>query len=437
VNDALTHVLIALIAVIVTGRVLARLFIYLGQPPVIGEVVGGILLGPSLLGKEWSSHILPQDVGPYLQILAQLGVILYMFHVGLELNLSFLGERAGATIAIAQASIVVPFACGAGLALWLHPVFSSDQVSLVSFALFLAVAMSVTAFPVLARILDDRGWSRTELGILALGCAAVNDGVAWCMLAGVAGFAQARVGDAAVVVAWSLVYMLVMATLVRPLATRLARRCEGSSVSPGVFGWVLALALLSALATERIGIHAIFGAFVLGAVIPHDSRLAREVSHKLHAVVTVLLLPAFFAYTGMRTQIGLVSGWDQWLWCGLIIAVATAGKFGGTLAAARWTGLPWRSAAALGILMNTRGLMELIVLNVGLDLGVISPTLFAMLVLMALVATLTTAPLLQLLHIGLSEFPTPSASASSVATADGPGNTGPPDGCSIPAEARP
>jgi Kef-type K+ transport system membrane component KefB len=436
-NETLLHVLVALIAVLVTGRLLARLFAYLGQPPVIGEVMAGILLGPSLLGSELSGRILPPDVGPYLAVLAQLGVILYMFHVGLELNLGHLQARAGATIAIAQASIVVPFLLGLALAWWLYPLLSSERVSFVSFALFVAVAMSITAFPVLARILEDRGLTRSDLGLLALGCAAINDAAAWCLLAIVAGVAQARVGDAAAVIGWSLLFVLVVMVVVRPLAIRLARRWEERCVDPGILGWLLALVLLSALATEWIGIHAIFGAFLLGAVIPHDSRLAREVSHKLHDVVTILLLPAFFAYTGMRTEIGLVSGWDQWLWCGVIMVVATAGKFGGTLAAARLTGLPLRTSAALGVLMNTRGLMELIVLNVGLDLGVISPTLFAMLVLMALVATLLTTPALQLLRWAPNGCPGPSASAGSAATADGPGSTAPPGAYSAPARARP
>jgi Kef-type K+ transport system membrane component KefB len=436
-NETLLHVLVALIAVLVTGRILARLFAYLGQPPVIGEVMAGILLGPSLLGSELSGRILPPDVGPYLAILAQLGVILYMFHVGLELNLGHLRARAGVTIAIAQASIVVPFLLGLALVWWLYPLLSSERVSFVSFALFVAVAMSITAFPVLARILEDRGLTRTDLGVLALGCAAINDAAAWCLLAIVAGVAQARVGDAAAVIGWSVLFVLVVLVVVRPLAIRLARRWEERCVGPGILGWLLALVLLSALATEWIGIHAIFGAFLLGAVIPHDSRLAREVSHKLHDVVTILLLPAFFAYTGMRTEIGLVSGWDQWLWCGVIMVVATAGKFGGTLAAARLTGLPWRTSAALGALMNTRGLMELIVLNVGLDLGVISPTLFAMLVLMALVATLLTTPVLQVLQHAPNGCPEPSVSAGSIATADGPGNTAPPGAYSAPARARP
>jgi len=379
------HLLIALTAVIITGRLLARLFVYLAQPPVIGEVMAGILLGPSLLGRDVSALILPASMAPSLGMIAQLGVILYMFLVGLELNAGFLRSRAYATVVISHASIVVPFILGSLLALALYPILSHRDVSFTSFALFIGVALSITAFPVLARILRDRGIEKTELGVLALGCAAAGDVTAWCLLAFVVGVVQAQVGGAVLVSVLAFVFIVLMIFVLRPLAVRLVRRCEHEPIGPGVIAWVFTAAMLSALATEAIGIHAIFGAFLLGAVIPHNSRLAHEMSGKIHDVVTILLLPAFFAYTGMRTQIGLVSGMGPWLLCGLIIVVATAGKFGGTLAASRLMGLSWQKSASLGVLMNTRGLMELIVLNIGLDLGVISPTLFAMMVLMALV----------------------------------------------------
>jgi len=276
-------------------------------------------------------------------------------------------------------------------------VLSHQGVSFTSFALFMGVATSITAFPVLARILSDRSMAKTELGVLALGCAAINDATAWCLLAFVVGVAEAQVSGSLLVCVLSVGFVALMIVAVRPLARLFVRRCEEGPLTRGRIAVVLVAVLLSALATEAIGIHAIFGAFLLGAVVPHDSRVAREIGHRLHDVVTVLLLPAFFAYTGMRTQIGLVSGAEQWLLCGVIIVVATAGKFGGTLIAARLTGLGWRPAASLGLLMNTRGLMELIALNIGLDLGVISPALFAMMVLMALATTLATTPLLQLL----------------------------------------
>jgi Kef-type K+ transport system membrane component KefB len=398
--DALVHVLVALTAVLITGRLLGLLFRYVGQPPVIGEVVGGILLGPSLLGQVWpeaATFILPPSVAPYLAVIAQLGVILYMFLVGLELNPAVLRERARATVAISHASIVVPFLLGAALALVLYPRLSTNEVSFTSFALFVGVATSITAFPVLARILTDRRMQKTPLGIMALGCAATDDVTAWCLLAFVVGVAQAQVGGAFLVLGLTAAYIGFMFLVVRPVAGRLLARLDERRLTPGVMALVLGALLLSALTTEVIGVHAIFGAFLLGAVIPHDSAVARAFTRKLEDLVTVLLLPAFFAFTGMRTQIGLVSGMDQWLVCGLILLVATAGKFGGTLAAARLTGLGWRDGAALGLLMNTRGLMELIALNIGLDLRVISPTLFAMMVLMALATTMATTPLLHLL----------------------------------------
>lgn len=401
-THTLLHVLVALVAVIITGRVLGRMLVYLGQPAVIGEVLAGIVLGPSLLGRispELSTALLPPSVAPYLGIVAQFGVILYMFLVGLELDTGLLRQRAHATIAISHASIIVPFLLGGCLALELYPRLSNSSVPFTSFALFLGVAMSITAFPVLARILTDRGLSKSRWGVVALTCAATDDVTAWCLLAFVVGVAQAQVGSALLVSVLALGYIGFMFVALRPLAQRLAVRCE-AGVGTDTIALVLVGVLLSALATEAIGIHAIFGAFVLGAVIPHDSKLARVLTRRLKDLVAIVLLPAFFALTGMRTEIGLVAGLEEWLICGLIIAVATVGKFGGTVAAARFTGIGWREAAGLGVLMNTRGLMELIVLNIGLELRVISPTLFAMMVLMALATTAMTAPALSWLARG-------------------------------------
>ncbi len=396
-SDVLLHVLVALAAVIIVGQILARLFACVHQPPVIGEVVAGILLGPSLLGSEWSAWILPPSSAPFLGVIAQLGVVLYMFIVGLELNAELLRHRAHATVATSHASILFPFLLGALLALVLYPRLSSQDVPFTNFALFLGVAMSITAFPVLARILSDRGMTRTELGAMALSCAAIDDVTAWCLLAFVVGVARAQVGEGLLVAAGTLAYIALMIFVIRPVARRIAGRWDTEHLPRGAVGLVFVALLLSALATELIGIHAIFGAFLLGAVIPHDSALARTFIRQLENVVTILLLPAFFAFTGMRTRIDLVSGLELWLICAGIIVVATVGKFGGTFVAARLTGLGWRDAAALGTLMNTRGLMELVVLNIGLDLKVISPTLFAMMVLMALVTTIATTPVLQCL----------------------------------------
>ncbi|HEV8379655.1 MAG TPA: cation:proton antiporter [Tepidisphaeraceae bacterium] len=399
--DVFWHLLVALLAVVLAGRLLSALFSRIGQPPVIGEVVGGILLGPSLLGRvapEAYLYILPPTVAPFLGIVAQLGVLFYMFLVGLELNPELLRGRIHATVATSHASIVLPFLLGAALALYLYPRFSTNNVPFTNFALFLGLAMSITAFPVLARILSDRGITRTELGAIALTCAAVDDVTAWCLLAFVAGVVQRGAENPLLVAALTLGFIGFMFAAVRPIAARLAKRFRDRDRTQRGIALALVSMLLAALTTEAIGIHAIFGAFLFGAVIPHESKLAGELKASLENLVTILLLPAFFAFTGMRTEIGLVSGIHEWLICGLIIVVATTGKFGGAFLAARATGLDWRRAAGLGALMNTRGLMELIVLNVGLELGVLSPTLFTMMVLMALATTIATTPILQRLQ---------------------------------------
>ncbi len=407
VSHPLLHLLVALAAVILLGRILALLFARIGQPPVIGEVLAGICLGPSLLGRispDACEMILPSAVAPSLSIVAQIGVVLYMFVVGLELNPGVLRKQGHVTLAISHASIIFPFSLGAVLALWLYPMLSDSSVTFTAFALFLSVSMSVTAFPVLARILTDRQMHKTELGVTALACAAIDDVTAWCLLALVVGVVQSKVNEAIVVTLLTVAYIALMLLVVRPLVARLLHRYCAGGLTAGVFSLMLVGMLLSALATEAIGVHAIFGAFLFGAAVPHDGRIAKELTERIEGLVTTLLLPAFFALVGMRTEIGLVSGWQNWLVCLVIIAVATLGKFGGTLAAARVVGKGWREAASLGILMNTRGLMELIVLNIGLDLGVISPTLFAMMVLMALVTTVATSPILYALmpHLAAS-----------------------------------
>ena len=397
-GNVLLRVLVALVAIIVTGQLLGWVFAHLNQPPVIGEVVAGILLGPSLLGPEVSALVLPPSVAPYLGIIAQLGVVLYMFLVGLELNPALLNQRAHTTVATSHASILAPFILGALLALLLYPRVSSSDVSFTSFALFMGVSMSITAFPVLARILTDYRMSRTRLGVLALSCAAIDDVTAWCLLAFVVGIAKAEMGQGLFVAAGAVAFITFMFLLGRPILQWVAVRWDGEAQTRGATTLVFVALLLSSLTAEVIGIHAIFGAFLLGAVIPHDSALARVLTRQLEQVVTILLLPAFFALTGMRTRIDLLYEPGQWLICAVIILTAVAGKFGGTLVAARLTGLRWRDAAILGALMNTRGLMELIVLNVGLDLHVITPTLFAMMVLMALVTTMMTAPVVRRLN---------------------------------------
>ena len=410
----LLHLLAALAAVVLLGRFLGYLFRGIGQPPVIGEVVAGIMLGPSLLGRVWPdayAFLLPSSVAPSLNLLSQLGVVLYMFLVGVELDTSVFRGQLRATVFIALTGIAVPFALGAGLATSLFPQLSPAGVAESHFVLFLGIAMSITAFPVLARILSDRGITRTPLGRLSLTCAAVADVTAWCLLALVVGVVQSK-GGGLLTTVLTFGFIAFMFVIVRPAVIRLLQRWDERETDRGVIAIVLVAVLLSAIVTEAIGVHAIFGAFLFGAVIPHDSRLARALEQRIEHLVTILLLPAFFAFAGMRTEIGLLTSVDAWLTCAALIVVATAGKFGGTLLAARITGQDWRQATGLGILMNTRGLMELIVLNLGLDLGIISPALFTMMVIMALVTTMATTPLLLAVRGSELRVPVPAPGAT-------------------------
>lgn len=402
-TDLLFHLLLALAAVMAAGRVLGRLFLRIGQAPVVGEVVAGILLGPSLLGRlepGLGAWLLPTTMEATLGQVAALGVIYYMFQVGMELNLDDIKGRGDAVLSISHASIALPFVLGSLLALWLYPRFAVPGVNFLSFSLFMGVAMSITAFPVLARILTDSGLHKSPLGAMALSCAAIDDVTAWCLLAVASAVARARPGG----LLWEglelAAFVTAMVWGLRPFLLRFVRGAR-APLGRGSIAVILIAVLLAAACAQGIGIHALFGAFLLGVLIPHDSVVAKEFEGKLKDVVAVLLLPAFFAFTGMRTQLGLLAGGGAWLATGLIVLAATSGKFLGAAGAARLSGLPVRDAGALGILMNTRGLVELIVLNVGLDLGVISPTVFTMMVVMALVTTLATAPALRLFVPGL------------------------------------
>ena len=316
--------LLALVVVIATARAMGWVFRSVNQPPVVGEILAGIVLGPSLLGRlapGAEGYLFPAAVGPFLNILAQVGVILYMFLVGLELDPALLRKRGHATVAISHASIVAPFLLGATIALYLYPKLSTSDVPFTCFSLFLGVSMSVTAFPVLARILTDRGIHKTRMGAIALTCAAVDDVTAWCMLAFVVSVARAQATGAVVTIAMALGFILLMILVVRPAMVRLSLLYGNRGrLTQGVMASIFIALLISASATELIGIHAVFGAFALGAVIPHDSGMARELTDRLEDIVIVLLLPAFFAYTGLRTQIGLVSGYEQWMMCALIVA---------------------------------------------------------------------------------------------------------------------
>lgn len=397
--STLALLLAQIAAIILVSRALGVITRWLGQPLVMAETVAGIFLGPSLLGQlspRAMEALFPASSLGVLKTLSQLGLVLFMFLVGLELDPKLLRERRRASVLISHASIFVPFCLGLGAAWWLHARYAPSGVAFLPFALFLGTAMSVTAFPVLARILTERNLMQSKVGAIAIACAAVDDVTAWCMLAFVVAITRARaLAEAGLTAGLAIAFSLFLLLVARPLLKKLGERAEArGGVSRAMVVFVLFLLMISAGVTELIGIHALFGAFLFGAVLPREGGVAKALAEKLEAVAVLLLLPLFFAFSGLRTRMGLVSGVAEWGVVLAIIALATLGKFGGSTLAARVSGLRWREASAIGVLMNTRGLMELIVLNVGMDLGVISPTMFTMLVIMALVTTFATTPIL-------------------------------------------
>lgn len=402
-HSALAMLLLQVAVILGVSRLFGMVFRYFGQPLVVAEIVAGIALGPSLLGA--LSPTLMGDLFPPsslvgLEAVSQLGLVLFMFVIGLEFDLGLLRNRGRLAVVIAQLSIAVPFALGVGLALALHPIFAPTDVSFTAFALFIGASLSVTAFPVLARILSERGLLATRLGALTLTCAAANDLIAWCMLAFV--IAVVRTGGLMEAVRTSVLalgFVAVMLLLVRPFLERVAERFGTTrGLTQTAIAAIVLLLLCAALAAEAIGIHALFGAFLFGAIVPRRDKTVRVLVERFEDVVVVIFLPLFFAFTGLRTSIGLVDTPELWTWCVIIIAVASAGKLLGSAVPARLGGLSLRDSATLGVLMNTRGLMELIILNIGMDLGVLSPVLFTMLVLMAVATTFITTPLVRLLY---------------------------------------
>lgn len=384
--------LLALAAVLILGRLLTQLLRPLGQPAVIGEVLAGILLGPSLIGPDWAARILPAESVSPLHAIATLGMVLYMFRIGLALDSQQIRQRLSATLLIAHAGIAAPLLLGLGLGLWLAPSYAGATTGPWAFALFLGVSLSITAFPVLARIVNESGLSRQRLGQTALACAAVADLSAWSLLAAVTGVANSARQDAAIrLLGGSLVYVAAMLLLARPLL-RLALRAPTALAAALILGALAG----SAASTHWLGLHASFGAFLIGALLVREHALTQCLDRRLERIA-FWLLPAFFAYAGMRTRLDLLTDWEQWGLCLLITLTATVGKVGGTYLAARFCGEQRSQAAALGVLMNTRGLMELIVLQIGLDFGIISSALFSMLVVMALVTTCITAPIVRAL----------------------------------------
>lgn len=402
---------IILLACRVAGAAMRRL----GQPQVVGEMLAGILLGPSLLGwlaPSWSATLFPSISLGFLSALAQVGLVLFMFLVGLELDLSSLRERARAAVLTSHASIGVPMLLGVLLAMSLFPALAPQGTPFTPFALFLGAAMSVTAFPVLARILKERQLQGTRLGSMAIACAAVDDVSAWILLAVVVVIARAEANALSlwVTIGGTAVYLVGMGTVVRSALRRLGDHVrERGSISTDALGGLVLLVLASAWTTEKLGIHALFGAFLVGALAPKDEGFVAALRMRLEDAMVVVLLPIFFAFTGLRMQVDFAQGGSMIATTLLIIAVAVAGKLGGSTLAARAAGVPLGESLALGVLMNTRGLMELVILNVGLDIGVISPAIYTMMVFMALVTTAMTTPLLKLvLHRERAALPAPA-----------------------------
>jgi Kef-type K+ transport system membrane component KefB/nucleotide-binding universal stress UspA family protein len=393
-------VFVAVVIIIGFSRLVGLGFRRINQPLVIGEILAGIMLGPSLLGlvaPEWSAWLFPEEAIPLLHLLSDVGLIFFMFLIGLELDPKYLRGQIKVALFTSQMSIVLPLGMGILLATLLYPLLSNPDVSFGAFAFFLGSALSITAFPVLARIITENNLQRTRLGALALTAAAMNDFTAWCLLAlAIAITRTNHVISALPTLVEALVYVGFMFTVGRRLLRQVSVAYNRSRrLTQLMLSIIYMTVLTSALITDLIGIHLIFGAFLVGAVMPRNPSLVRDVAQKTEEFVLVFLLPIFFAYSGLRTQIGLLNQPHLWFLCALILMVAIAGKYFGTYFAARCCGIGHRESSALGILMNTRGLTELILLNIGLSLGVISPVLFAMLVIMALTTTFMTSPLLE------------------------------------------
>jgi Kef-type K+ transport system membrane component KefB len=403
VQDPLAILLAQIIMIILVARLFGWFFKKIGQPSVIGEIIAGIALGPSLLGMyfpDFFHALFPPDSLENLKFLSQIGLILFMFVIGMELDIKVLKNRAKEAVVISHASIVIPFALGIGLAYFVYNRFAPEGVKFLSFSLFMGIAMSITAFPVLARIVQERGMHKTKLGAIVITCAAADDITAWCLLAVVIAIVKAGTFESSMfIISLAALYVLIMIFLVKPFLKRIGDLYGSKdSLSKPVVAIFFLILIISSYATELVGIHALFGAFMMGTIMPDVPKFRTVFIAKVEDVSVILLLPLFFVFTGLRTEIGLIN--DPYLWkvTGLIILVAVVGKFFGSALAAKFVGQNWRNSLIIGALMNTRGLMELIVLNIGLGLGVLTPEVFTMMVIMALVTTFMTGPALNLIN---------------------------------------
>jgi Kef-type K+ transport system membrane component KefB len=399
-QDPLTRLFVQLILIILVARLCGALTMTIRQPAVVGEMIAGILLGPSLLGWLWPGffHFVfaASSLGS-LRLLSQIGVCLFMFVVGMELDVSQLKQQARTAVLVSQTSILLPFLLGMVSSLFLFTRFAGPATTFPAFSLFIGISMSITAFPVLARILEERGLTQSPLGVTALICAAMNDVTAWCALALVVAIANAKsLASAGLSIGLVVLFVGVMLFWIKPRLPRWMGRAAQAGGKPGkgMMASVMTFVFASALATDVVGIHALFGAFLAGVVMPAHGEFREFLRLRLEHFSSAFLLPLFFAFTGLRTQFGLLNETSGWLICAGLVLIATAGKLGGAMVTARLTGVDWIDSFALGALMNTRGLVELIALNIGYDLKILSPRIFAMLIIMALVTTCMTGPLL-------------------------------------------
>lgn len=408
IKNPLALLLAQLVVIIVTARAFGWLFRKIKQPSVMGEIIAGIFLGPSFIGHyfpEFSAALFPEQSLGTIHFLSQIGLMFFMFIVGMELNLKVLKERAHEAVVISHASIIIPFTLGIGLAYFLYTSFAPAGVAFLPFALFMGIAMSITAFPVLARIVHERGMMKTRVGSLAITCAAVDDVSAWCILAAVIAVGKAgSAGSALYVILLASIYVLAMIYVVRPFLHRIANSfaSQGNIGKQGVAVFILTL-IISCFTTEAIGIHALFGAFMVGAIMPDNVHFRNTFIEKVEDIAVILLLPLFFVFSGLRTEIGLLNNPHIWKVTAVIIAVAVTGKFIGSAFAAKVVGQNWKDSLIIGALMNTRGLMELVALNLGYDLGLLTPSVFTMMVIMALVTTFMTGPALDIFNYSFKE----------------------------------
>lgn len=409
VESSIGILLLQIIVILITCRLFGWLFAKMQQPTVIGEIVAGIVLGPSVLGHllpSVSAFLFPLDSLQNINMLSQFGLILFMFAIGMELNITEVRQKLKETILISHTSTIFPFFLGMVTAYFLYNKYAYESTPFLSFALFVSIALSITAFPVLARIIQEKGLTKTRLGTISLASAANGDITAWCLLAVVVAIAQAGSMLSAIYnIGFSFIYLLLMFTVIRPFLRMIGHIYHNKEVvDKGLVAFMFLLLIVSSYLTEILGLHALFGAFVAGVVMPDNIKFRKIMTEKVEDVSLALFLPLFFVSTGLRTEIGLLNSPELWYMCGIFILVAIIGKFGGSLVAARFVGETWKDSLYIGALMNTRGLMELVVLTIGYDMKILTPPIFVMLVLMTLVTTFMTTPLISFIQFCYQVF---------------------------------